>query len=146
MQHVIYPYLLEQIWVFDHQGTGLKAEPFVSGSSEALSALVEAKGIPNARSGFSLTFSDEPFDNFDAELNWVGSDELEANMPGNTYRGEIGGESFEGWLCPALLLFFVTPPQSIFVKVAPLPEDVDPIWHVADDDPRQRRFMSGDQK
>jgi hypothetical protein len=140
----LYPYLLGSTWVFDDERTGLKAEPFVSGSSEALWALVNAKGIANAAQGFSLTFSDEPFRGFDVQLDWIRADSATAAMPGNWYRGEIGGTVLEGWLCPALLLFFPVAPQQLFVRADLLPEGIDPIWHVAADDPRGRRFMSGD--
>jgi hypothetical protein len=143
MRYVIYPYLNEPFWVFDDERTGLKAEPFVSGASEAISALVEAKGISNAASGFSLTFGDEPFDGFDAELSWVRADDATNAMSGNWYRGEIGGQVMEGWLCPALLLYCSSAPGRLFIKADPLPAGVEPIWHVDPDDPRPRRFVSG---
>ena len=144
MRTTIYPYLLGQTWVFDDERTQLKAEAFVLGSSEAISALIEAKGIPNAASGFSLVFSDEPFTGHDVELTWVRADDPLLLMPGNTYRGQIAGMELEGWLCPALLLHFPAAPGKLFLKAEPLPKGVDPIWHVADDDPRQRRFISPD--
>ena len=34
----------------------------------------------------------------------------------------------ECWLCPALLLYFPTPPREIFVRAEPLPAGVNPIW------------------
>jgi hypothetical protein len=138
----IYPYRQDnKTWVFDDENTGLKAEPFVSGSSDAISRLVAFKGIPNAATGFSLAFSDEAFEGFDAELNWIRADDADALMPGNWYRGDIGGIVLEGWLCPALLLWFPDAPPRLFIKADPLPVGVDPIWHVDADDPRQRRFM-----
>jgi hypothetical protein len=47
----------------------------------------------------------------------------------------------ECWLCPALFCYFANVPQKIYVKADLLPLAVDPVWHVAPDDPRQRRFM-----
>jgi hypothetical protein len=35
----------------------------------------------------------------------------------------------EGWLCPALLLYFQQAPRRIFVRCDPLPAGVDPIWN-----------------
>ncbi len=147
MLQTIFPYLLDgSTWVFDDPATGLKEEAFVFGSSEAISALIDAKAIPNAASGFAMTFDDQPFDGIDVELVWVSADDPNDPLAGNSYRGQIGGVALEGWLCPALLLYFPVAPRKLFLRAEPLPSGVDPIWHVADDDPRQRRFMSGDQK
>lgn len=138
----IYPYLLNSTWVFDDERTGLKEEAFVCGSTEIISRLVEAKGIHDAAKGFSLTFSDEPFDGADAEVVWLRSGEPHDATAGNWYGGEVVGQYLEGWLCPALGLYFDAAPERLFVRADPLPAGVDPVWHVAPDDPRQRRFMS----
>lgn len=142
MKAVLYPYLLyESLWVFDDERTGLKEEAFVRGMSEMISRMIEAKGIQNADQGFRMTFSDEPFAGFDAELHWLRSDDPESPMPGNFYGGTVEGEMMEGWLCPAMLLYFDAAPARLFVRADALPEEIDPIWHVDPDDPRQRRFM-----
>jgi hypothetical protein len=141
----IYPYLLNTTWVFDDERTGLKEEAFVCGMTEMISRLVEAKAIPNATSGFSLTFGDEPFDGADAELVWLRSEgEARNATAGNWYGGTVAGEYMQGWLCPALGLYFTAAPARLFVRADPLPAGIDPIWHVAPDDPRQRRFMSAE--
>ena len=147
MPMTIYPYLLyDTTWVFDDERTGLKAEAFVSGMTDMISRLVEQKGIPNAGSGFSLTFGDEPFDGHDAELHWTRADGAQSLMGGNWYAGRIAGELMEGWLCPALFCFFATAPQRLFVRAEALPPGVDPIWHAAPDDSRPRRFMGPEDK
>lgn len=146
MPFIIYPYLLSETWVFDDERTGLKQEAFVLGASEMISRVVGTKDIPTAEKGFSLTFSDTPFDGHDVELQWVRAEEPESGLPGNWYSGSVVGELMEGWLCPALLLYFQAPPPRLFVRADPLPAGVDPIWHVSSDDPQQRRFMSaGDE-
>jgi hypothetical protein len=147
----IYPYLLENTcWVFDDERTGLKEEAFVLGMTEMISRLVEAKSVPNADQGFSLTFGVEPFDH-DVELTWLPVNEvaeefncslLQLPEIGNWYRGMVSGEEMVGWLCPALFLYFDKAPTKIFVKAEALPAGVDPIWHVKADDPRARRFVS----
>ena len=135
MNSVLYPYLLyESLWVFDDERTGLKEEAFVRGMSEMISRMIEAKGIPNADNGFAMKFSDQPFDGADAELRWLCADD-----PGNWYGGMVAGQYMEGWLCPALLLYFENPPARLFVRADALPEEIDPIWH--DPDGRGRRFM-----
>ncbi len=141
----IYPYLQGKTWVFDDESTGLKAEAFVLGFSDAITGLVEFKRISNAAQGFELIFSDKPFDDYDVEMNWIRSDEPDTPMPGNWYRGLLRGVLLEGWLCPALLLYFPAVPKKLFVQGEPLPAGVDPIWHVDEDDPSQRRFMSADE-
>ena len=140
MKSVLFPYLSRSTWVFDDERTGLKAEAFVSGMSEMISAVVEAKGIPNADKGFAMTFSDEPI-RHDAELHWLRADDPNEPMPGNWYSSTIAGELMEGWLCPALLHYFAAAPARLFVRADPLPEGVDPIWHISPDDPRQRHFF-----
>ncbi len=148
-QLTLYPYLLEgACWVFDDQRAGLKEEAFVLGMTEMISKVVEAKSIPNADKGFTLTYAAEPFEH-DVELAWMSPAEIAAagkgpGIPGlgNWYRARIGGEEMIGWLCPALFLYFAEAPKMIYAKAAPLPAGVDPIWHVDANDPIARRFMS----
>ena len=147
----LYPYLQGNTWVFDDPRTSLKAEAFVLGSSEVLTRLVEMKNIPDAGKGFTLHFADEPFDGFDAELKWLRSDDTQVvpgqhgsatQVAGNWYAGLIAGEKMEGWLCPALVLYFGAAPARIFVGVDPRPSGVDPIWHVSAAGLPPRRFVS----
>ena len=147
----LYPYLQDQCWVFDDERTGLKEEAFVLGSSDVLTRLVKEKDIPDAEKGFAMHFSDQPFDGADAELAWLRSDDSQVvpgqdgsatQTHGNWYRGAVAGQEMEGWLCPALGLYFGSAPARIFVKIEPLPPGVDPIWNVAGNRPA-RRFVSG---
>jgi len=147
----LYPYLLGNTWVFDDLRTGLKEEAFVLGMTEMISRLVDAKEIPNASHGFSLHFSAEPFEEFDAELTWVGSDDSQvvpgqdgtaSQIVGNWYAGTVAGETMKVWLCPALGLYFHAAPPRIFVKAESLPADVDPIWHISRNDAMAVRFVS----
>jgi hypothetical protein len=147
----IYPYLLGDTWVFDDPRTGLKEEAFVLGMTEMISRLVEVKRIPQAAKGFSLQFGAEPFEGADAELTWIGSDDDQvvpgkdacaSQMFGNWYRGVVAGEEMEGWLCPALGLYFTSAPTRFFVRAEPLPERVDPVWHINRNAPVTRRFVS----
>jgi hypothetical protein len=142
----LYPYFRSGCWVFDDPRTGLKEEAFVLGADAVLTRLVHQKAIPAAERGFTLRFSDEPFDGFDAELVWVRSDDPlavpgrgESAAAGNWYSGAIVGEVMEGWLCPALGLYFDAAPARIFVKVEPLPAGVDPKWRVRNRVPAPRQ-------
>jgi hypothetical protein len=147
----IYPYLLGSTWVFDDPRTGLKEEAFVLGMSEMISRLAEAKGIRQAAKGFTLQFSAEPFEGADAELAWLrsgdpevlpGKDGSASQVFGNWYKGEVAGRVMEGWLCPALGLYFKSAPRRIFVKADPLPSGVDPVWHIDKNAPVAVRFVS----
>jgi hypothetical protein len=56
---VISPYFKHGTWVFDDPRRNLVEEPFVAGVPEIITLLVA--DIPNAQSGFRLTFSAAPF-------------------------------------------------------------------------------------
>jgi hypothetical protein len=151
---IIYPYLLRNAWVFDDPRTGLKEEAFVLGMSEMISRLVEDKTIPEATKGFALEFSSEPFEGAEVQLQWLRSGDAEV-LPGkdgsasqnfgNWYKGNVAGREMEGWLCPALGLYFNAAPVCIFIKAGPLPAGVDPIWHVDKDSPDAFRYISASQ-
>lgn len=120
------PYLIDRsCWVFDDERTGLREEAFVLGATDMITALVEAKAIPDAERGFALTFSSEAFDGYDVRLVWQRPD---PSGQGNWYAGEVVNQPMECWLCPALLLYFPTPPPKIFVRAEPLPAGVNPRW------------------
>lgn len=124
----LYPYLESGTWVFDDERTGLKEEAFVLGATDMITTLVEAKQIPHATRGFALTFSDQPFAGHDVRIDWQRSDPAS----GNWYAGDVADRRMECWLCPALLLYFASPPRRIFVRAEPLPAGVNPIWSVPD--------------
>ena len=121
----LYPYFLhDSTWVFDDERTGLKEEAFVRGMTPMISWLVALKGIAGASKGFQLEFADQPFDGHDASLTWL----RDGDMGGNWYSATIGGKAMEGWLCPALTLYFKTPPKQLYVRVDKLPPGIIPIW------------------
>lgn len=65
--------------------------------------------IPDARDGFTLLFSENAFPGYQLELKWV-----RADMSGNWYRSQALG--MEGWLCPALLKYFQSPPTNLYAQ------------------------------
>jgi hypothetical protein len=109
---VIRPYRHEGAWVFDDARVGLKREPFVSGITEMIDRLVA--DIPNADQGFRLLFASAPFDGYQGVLTWARSDPVE----GSWYRDEQGQE---GWLCPALFLYFASAPEKIYLRAVGMP-------------------------
>ena len=54
--------------------------------------------IPNAEKGFRLLFASAPFPGYQVELK-----KIREEYEGVWYRWDDNGE---GWLCPALLLYF----------------------------------------
>jgi hypothetical protein len=104
---VIAPYWYNGTWVFDDSATGLKREPFVGGAPEMINVLV--KDIPDAKNGFRLTFSAQPFPGNQYKLTW-----LRGESVGNWYR--IDNPPMEGWLCPALFKYYREAPKSLYVK------------------------------
>ena len=121
-------------------------------SSIHIQRLVPAKGIPSAEHGFAMIFDAAPFDH-DVELTWVYPGDVaealnrqpdEVWTVGNWYSGIVEGEKMIGWLCPALFLYFDSAPAKIYVKVAPLPHGIDPVWHIDKNDPRAKQFVSAD--
>ena len=100
--------------VFDDERVGLDKEPFVAGAATMIDTAMALNGIPNADKGFLMVFSAGPFPDF--EVEWV-REETE----GNVYRAgfEIDGEvqEMEGWLCPALNLYFPDAPKKLYAQV-----------------------------
>jgi len=133
---VIEPYWYQDTWVFDDASKGLEKEPLEGrfegelgeimelarlaggGLSEMIDYLV--KDIPNARSGFILLFSSQPFGGYQVELTRV--------------REEYGGWTYQAkdyhvkpWLPPTLLRYFEIAPGSLYVKAEPWRGMYDPV-------------------
>jgi hypothetical protein len=107
---VIEPYWYQDTWVFDDASKGLEKEPFVQGIPQMIDYLVT--DIPNARSGFVLLFSSQPFAGCQVELTRV----REEN---GGYWYSVKNFPVEGWLCPALFRYFETAPESLYIKAEP---------------------------
>lgn len=109
--HLIRPYLYYKIWVFDDPTRGLVREALVAGIPEMLEELLAQQAIKNPQSGFNLMFSHLPFPGHQKVIN-----KLREDRGGTWYKDPDNGN--EGWLCPALLLYFSSAPESIYVSVS----------------------------
>ena len=69
--------------------------------------------VPDARRGFRLLFSAQPFEGGQMTFDWVRADSVE----GNWYREEETQE--EGRLCPALFRYFPVAPLKLFARAEP---------------------------
>jgi hypothetical protein len=110
----IRPYCEDGIWMFDDPAVGLVGEALVQGIDRMIEDIT--KDFADPASGFRLLFSDEPFPGNQIELEWVRPDESGGNW---YFCPQLG---YQGWLCPALLLYFPTPPRTIYCRAEPLPE------------------------
>jgi hypothetical protein len=108
---VIAPYDHAGTWVFDDSAAGLYREPFIAGVPEMIDDLV--KDIPNAKAGFRLLFSAQPFPGHQKSLTW-----LRGDGTGNYYQ--LDDPPLEGWICPALFKYYSQAPERIYVKAEPL--------------------------
>ena len=64
---------------------------------------------PDARDGFRLTFSANPFPQFDKKLAW-----LRGDMQGNYYK--FDDSPMEGWICPAMFKYYEKALPELYVK------------------------------
>ena len=114
--HVIKPYKWNGLWVFDDERVELDKEPFVAGADTMIDAAIEMKGIQDADKGFLLIFSEYPFPDADFEITWNREE-----SGGNIYHWQFekDGEQtvMEGWLCPALNLYYPAAPQKLYIRL-----------------------------
>ena len=108
---VISPYFKHGTWVFDDPRRNLVEEPFVAGVPEIITLLVA--DIPNAQSGFRLTFSAALFPGHKLVVT-----RGKAESGGFWYNVENSDQT--GWLCPALFKFFPKAPEKLYVRADPL--------------------------
>lgn len=105
---VIKPYRWEGMWVFDDPAVGLVREPFVGGADRIID--VATAQIPDAEKGFVAVFSAGYFPDAQIVLEWVREE-----GGGNVYRWAEA--DMEGWLCPALILYFDGAPAKLFIQM-----------------------------
>lgn len=105
--NVIKPYVYHGLWVFDDPQKDLYKEPFVAGSDDIMDVITA--DIPNAKRGFAAVFADFPFPGSNLRFDWV-----ESLEKGDIYYWAQG--DMVGWLCPALLKYFATPPKHLYMQ------------------------------
>lgn len=98
-------------WSFDDASVGLVAEPFVAGIPDMIDILADKCGAVDR---VVLTFGVEAFPGANCRL-----DRIREEFGGNWYRWAERG--MDGWLCPALFLYFPTAPEVICIGATRLP-------------------------
>jgi hypothetical protein len=122
-----YCILTSYVWVFDDILTDLTAEALVSGTDTLINYMVNESpfAIPDAQCGFKLTFSDKFFEGCQVVGNWFKTDidDIGMNITGNWYNWNLVDQdipNINGWLCPALFLYFKEAPNQLFAQVQPI--------------------------
>ena len=115
------PYKEHKHWAYDDPRCGRFQEGLVAGIPEIIEFLAES--IPDFDKGVTCTFSAEPFEGHNGELDRVGGDGY--SNAGNTYQ--LKGTPLKGWLCPALYDYFERAPDKLYVRISPLSSDVPAI-------------------
>ena len=105
---VIKPYKWKGLWVFDDAAVNLIQKPFVGGTDRMIDRA--AGHLENADQGFLVVFSASYFPDAAIVLRWVREE-----GGGNVYRWSEA--AIEGRLCPALLRYFATAPETLYVQV-----------------------------
>lgn len=104
---VIQPYKSEGVWAFDDEALNLVREPFIMGIDTMLDWLADKHNLD--RAGFNLSFSTQPFPRYHIKLTW-----MREENGGNWYTTEE--PKMEGWLCPAMYLYFDHAPSEIYIR------------------------------
>ena len=103
-------YKTGETWMFDDDTYGIKAEPFVLGMSEIISAYL-TKGKDRCTAIFSLNIFPlcDTLDLKEEEANGGWYVVSESNFP--TMIG------MKGWLCPVTRIYLDTIPQNVYFKI-----------------------------
>jgi len=114
----IRPYLKSGVWQFDDPRVGLVEEPFIAGIPEMLEELCAMEGYKpkqfTRKKPAKVTFSIHPFPKYQAELTLS---RKESGGAWYIWNPEHLDQPLEGWLCPALLLYYPKPPKRMYVKL-----------------------------
>ena len=97
MKQIIKIYNNAGVWQFDDFEKDVEGEPFVEGSSDIISMLIQKLKISTDKP--VLTFSDSNFKGYQEQLIWIDSKE---NKTWNLYKSKV--VNMEGWLCPVLVI------------------------------------------
>jgi len=99
-----------ETWMFDDDTYGIKAEPFVLGMSEIISAYL-SKGKDRCTAIFSLNKFPlcDTLDLTQEDSNGGWYVVSESNFP--TIKG------MKGWLCPVTRVYLKTIPQNVYYKI-----------------------------
>lgn len=113
--YAIQPYKHNGMWVFDDDRVNLIKEAFVAGMDDIMDKLTET--FEKGELGFNLVFSDSPFPDFDISLSKI--ENFEQPGYGGTWY-HCKEFDINGWLCPALFLYYPKAPTNLYAKAVEL--------------------------
>lgn len=121
----IAPYQKRGVWMFDDDTLGLKEEAFVAGADTMIDLITT--GMKDPATGFIMQFSDKPFPGYMVKLTRddARKKEIIAVVSGEPMNvgtwysmvNPITKAVVEGWLCPALNLYYEESPRNLYVAV-----------------------------
>lgn len=104
--YTIRPYWLGQQLVFDDPSKGLVREALVCGTDDVLADLAQVQ----PGESFTVLFSSSPFPSSTHSVT-----RTRTECGGNWYT--LDGTDEEGWLCPALFLYYPEAPEKLYIQV-----------------------------
>ena len=108
-------YRKENLWMFDDSLRKIYEEPFVAGADVMFDVMSGRNHTPSI-DHCSIVFAETPIPDCEVHVVLSRPDGCDGHYyTVKRFSPELAG--FEFWLCPALLAFFETAPQEIYVKV-----------------------------
>ena len=108
--NIIHPYQYEGQWVFDDKSKDLDKEPFVAGADTLLDTILDTFKYSKNKMSIVFSANDFPGSRFSVEkVTEYGPD------GGTDYFAQEFNHKL--WLCPALLKYFNSPPESIHFQI-----------------------------
>jgi NAD-dependent deacetylase len=102
-------YKWEGFWVFDDARVGLVKEGLINGTNLIIDELVKGCG---KQKSYNLIFSNVPMFGY-IELTWLKMEN--STEGGHWYHSE--DLNLDGWLCPALYLYFKEVPEKLYINI-----------------------------
>ena len=113
----LHAYFKNNTWMFDDESRDIKQEPFVAGA-DVLFDFMSGRESDSSVDECDLLFGATPIPDHDLHVRLIGND----GYDGHYYMVEFFKafrqfETFQFWLCPALLAFFDEAPEDIYVSI-----------------------------
>ena len=108
----LFAYVKNGTWMFDDDSRDIKEEPFVAGA-DIMFDLMSGREADQTIESCSIVFGATPIPDHDVHVRLIGND----GHDGHYYKMYRAVETFQFWLCPALLEFFDEAPEDIYVSI-----------------------------
>lgn len=110
-------YRKNHTWMFDDESRDIKQEPFVAGA-DVVFDFMSGFAMDSTKDTCNIVFGATPIPDYDLHVKLSRPDGYDGHYYNvEEFKQYPQGMGFEFWLCPALLAFFDTAPDNIYVKV-----------------------------